>query len=116
MLMELRALILEAGGEIEATGGLTETLKWGQPSWLPKTPRVGTTVRIDARKAPEAGCALFVHCQTSLAEEFRELYPGVFAFEGNRALLFEADADLPREALKHCIGLALTYHLRRRRG
>jgi hypothetical protein len=112
-LLGLRDLIFEAAEGIDQVGGLTETLKWGQPSYLPERARVGTTVRIDARKKPHPGYAMYVHCQTSLADDFRELYPGLFSFEGNRAVLFD-DGDIPRDALKHCIGLALTYHLKRR--
>lgn len=115
-LLRLRALIFAAADGIEQVGRLTETLKWGQPSYLPEKARVGTTVRIDARKNPDRGYAMYVHCQTTLADDFRELYPGLFTFEGNRAILFETGADVPHDALKHCIGLALTYHLKARGG
>ncbi len=115
-LHRLRGLILEAAENIEEVGALTETLKWGQPAYLPTRARTGTTLRIDALKEPRRGVALYVHCQTTLAEDFKELYPGLFTYEGNRALVFEEGAELPREELKHCVGLALTYHLKKRRG
>ena len=113
-LLGLRALIFEAADDIEQVGKLVETLKWGQPSYLQLKARVGTTVRIDARKEPECGYAMYVHCQTTLADDFRELYPDHFKFEGNRALLFDTGVEVPRDELKHCIGLALTYHLKPR--
>jgi hypothetical protein len=47
-----------------------------------------------------------------LVGSFRELYPDEFTFEGNRVLLFARDDKPPQAALKHCIGLALTYHAR----
>lgn len=36
-----------------------------------------------------------------------------FRFEGKRALLFGPGDRLPARALRHCIGLALTHHLRK---
>jgi hypothetical protein len=55
---------------------------------------------------------MFFHCQTSLVATFRELYPDSFAFQGNRALVFALADEVPEDALKHCIALALTYHTR----
>lgn len=115
-LLRLRALIFEAADGIEQVDTLTETLKWGQPAYLPAKPGIGSTVRIGALKEPRRGYAMYVHCQTTLVEDFREIYPGLFRFEGNRALLFDHGEELPGDALKHCIGLALTYHLKARRG
>ena len=110
-LLALRTLIFEVADAQLGKGGLIETLKWGQPAYLPVKPRTGTTLRIDAVKGPDRYAAYF-HCQTTLIDSFRELYPGELTFEGNRALLFARDAKLPKAALKHCVGLALTYHAR----
>ena len=115
-LLRLRALIFESADDTKAVGPLIETVKWGQASYVPQIPKVGTTVRIDALgKRPGHYAALF-HCQTSLVSTFRELYPDLFEFEGNRALIFGEDSELPRDALKHCFSLALTYHARRKAG
>ena len=114
-LLALRALILDTAAKTDGVGPLVETLKWGQPSYLPARPRIGTTVRIDALKHRPDGYALFVHCQSRLADAFRQLYPGQFTFDGNRALLFTAGQPRPDDALTHCIALALTHHLRKRR-
>jgi hypothetical protein len=35
-------------------------------------------------------------------------------FEGNRGIVFDVADGLPEEALRHCISLALTYHLRKK--
>ena len=64
---------------------------------------------------PESGdarerYALYVHCQTTLVSTFRELYRDALTFGGNRSILMDADAPLPKEPLRHCIALALTYH------
>ena len=108
-LLALRGLILAAADE--AGVEVVETLKWGQASYLPAKPRVGTTVRIDVLKDSADGYALYVHCQTSLMASYRHLYPDSFTFEGERALLFSSSQPVPEAALKHCFALALTYHL-----
>lgn len=108
-LLALRALIFEAATEHEAIGPLTETLKWGQPAYLQARPRIGTTVRIDA--LDNRRYALLVHCQTSLTARFRETYPSLFEIDGKRAVVFATGAPLPRDELKHCIAIALTYHM-----
>jgi len=115
-LLKLRELILRVAAETEGVGKLVETLKWGEPAYLPAKGGVGTTVRINALKGSTDRYAVFVNCQTTLIATFRELYPGLFAFEGNRAVVFKVGDRLPVAALKHCVALALTYHLHRRRG
>ena len=51
---------------------------------------------------------------TSLVESFRRHYPDELRYEGKRAILFDEDDEVPEAALRHCIALALTYHLRKR--
>jgi hypothetical protein len=104
----LRLLILEAARAADVE--LVETLKWGQPAYLPAKPRVGTTVRIDAVKGTPDRYALYVNCKTTLLDSYRLLHPDTFAFEGQRALIFSTAEPPPEEALRHCVMLALTYH------
>ena len=113
-LLALRSLILDVAAETPAIGPLIETLKWGDPAYLPARPRIGTTIRINAHKGGIDTYGLYINCRTSLADTFRSLYPGVFTIEGDRALVFGPGARLPTEPLKTCIALALTYHLRAR--
>ncbi|MCW5738449.1 MAG: DUF1801 domain-containing protein [Enhydrobacter sp.] len=110
-VLALRELVFDVAANTEGVGRLTETLKWGQPSYLTEETKSGTTVRIDRLKKGD-GYALYVHCQSGLVPRFRELYPDTFRYEGKRALLFDTDAPLPLPELRHCIGLALTHHLR----
>ena len=120
-LLRLRELILETASQTEGVGELEETLKWGQPSYLTAKTKSGSTIRIDRLKpcgnkaGPDGQYALFFHCQTTLADTFRELYPDEFRIERNRAIVFDADDEIPEAALRHCIALALTYHLKKRR-
>jgi len=112
-LLALRELILDVAARTPGVGPLTETLKWGQPSYLTEATGSGTTVRLDRLKKGE-GYALYFHCQSGLVEQFRDLYGETFRYEGKRALLFEPRERLPATALRHCIGLALTHHLRKK--
>jgi hypothetical protein len=110
-LMALRELLFEVAASTEGVGQLTETLKWGQPSYLTEQTGSGSTVRIDRLKGRD-GYAIYFHCQSRLVEVFREIYPETFTYEGKRAIVFEARERVPVRALGHCLGLALTHHLR----
>jgi hypothetical protein len=110
-LMVLRELIFDVAAATDGVGKLTETLKWGQPSYLTQETRSGSTVRIDRLKKGD-GYAIYFHCQSGLVDRFREVYPDTFRYEGKRALLFDEGGRLPLRALRHCIGLALTHHRR----
>lgn len=114
-LLQLRQLIFETASELESVGPLEETLKWGQPSYLTSQSGSGTTIRIDRIAKHDGRYGLFVHCQTSLLESYRELYPDVLTYEGKRCIEFDAEEDPPRDVLKNCIALALTYHLKDKR-
>lgn len=113
-LRELRSLIFEVARETEGVGALEETLKWNQPSYLTPETGSGTTIRIDGTDSAGTGYAIYVHCQTTLIETFRELYGDRFRYEGNRALHFDIAEAIPREELANCIRMALTYHSRKR--
>lgn len=49
-LLKIRDIIFATAQETRGVGELIETLKWGQPAYLPVKQRVGTTIRVDARK------------------------------------------------------------------
>jgi hypothetical protein len=117
-LLALRRLILETAQTTEGVGALEEALKWGQVSYRTTESKSGSTIRIDQIKSeirPAANqYAIFFHCQTSLVETFRELYPEL-SYSGNRAILLSAAEKLPEASLRHCIALALTYHRSKRK-
>ena len=98
----------------KGVGALEETLKWGQPSYLTPETKSGSTIRIDQVKPEPGQYAVYFHCQTNLVETFRELYPEL-RYGGNRAILLGSEDKLPEAALRHCVALALTYHLGRRK-
>jgi hypothetical protein len=112
-LLALRRLILETARATEGVGAIEEALKWGQASYLTSETGSGSTVRIDRVKSADQ-VAVYFHCQTDLVETFRELYPEL-TYGGNRSILLDAADALPEDALRHCVALALTYHLNKRR-
>lgn len=112
-LLALRRLIFDTARTTKGVGALQETLKWGQPSYLTPETKSGSTIRIDQLKSGDGGYAVYFHCQTDLVETFRELYPTEMRYGGNRCILLNAGDDLPEAALRHCVALALTYHLRK---
>ena len=114
-LLVLRRLIFETARTTKGVGALQETLKWGQPSYLTPETKSGSTIRIDRVKSAAGQYAVYFHCQTGLVETFRALYPTELSFGGNRSILLNAKEALPRAALRHCVELALTYHLSKRK-
>ena len=113
-LLFLRRLIIETAATTDGVGELEETLKWGEPSYLTPQTKSGSTVRIDWKKKKEDEYAMYFKCTTTLVESFREKYPTEFKYGGNRSIIFNEDDDVPVEALKDCIAMALTYHLRKK--
>ena len=110
-LIKLRKLIFDTAKSLDGVGEIAETLKWGQPSYLTSESKSGSTIRIDRIKDDD-GYAMYFNCQTDLVATFRELYPTQMSYGGNRSILFGATDKIPEKALRHCIGLALTYHSR----
>ena len=90
-------------------GPLTETLKWGEPSFLTEATKAGTTVRLAWKPKKAEVLQVLVHCQTSLIDDWRGRFPDL-TFDGNRALLLPLDRALPEPDLRLCLRAALTYH------
>ncbi len=109
-LMQLRALIFEVAGGLPAVGPLHEALRWGQPAYLTAATGAGTTLRLGVPKA--GGFALYAHCRTTVIATFADRFADDFSYEGNRAVLFQASAEIQPEKLSLLIVHALTYHLR----
>ncbi len=113
-LLALRKLILDTARTTNGVGALEETLKWGQVSYLTGESKSGSTIRIDHVKSEPDKYALYFHCQTNLVATFRELYPDKWSYGGNRCILLSVEDKVDEAALRHCIALALTYHLNKR--
>lgn len=115
-LMFLRQLIFDVASETDGVGELEETLKWGQPSYLTTKSKSGSLIRIDQIKSQEGKYAMYFHCQTTLVDTFNEMYRGKFKFGGNRSIIFSGEDPVPLNELRHCISMALTYHLNKKQG
>ncbi|WP_121063988.1 DUF1801 domain-containing protein [Chachezhania antarctica] len=108
-LLALRGLIFEVAAETEGVGPLEETLKWGQPAYLTKATKAGSTIRLGVPK--QGGFAVYVHCQTTILSDFRDVFPDGFDYEGNRAVRFPEGTAPPLDALRLLVRSALTYRL-----
>ena len=93
-------------------GKIEECLKWGEPNYVNHTPKSGITLRLSKLKSSESEYALFVHCQTSLIEEFRVAYPNL-NYDKNPGALFDSYEPIQSNAIKQFIYLALSYHSRK---
>ena len=117
-LLELRELIFATAARTPGVGTLVETLKWGQPAYVTTGPKSGTTIRIDLHGADGAAAtaqyALYVHCQTDLIARFRGEYEDLLRFEGNRAIVFDVQTEVPAAALERFVAAALRYHVEKR--
>ena len=112
-LLALRELIFKVAQSTQGAGEIEETLKWGEPAYVTKN-GAGSTIRIDWKSKSPEQYAVYFNCKTTLVETFRALFPGDFAFVGNRALVFPIDSRPPRDALSFCIAASLTYHAKKR--
>jgi len=107
-LFEMRTLIFDAA-DATGTAPLTETLKWGQPAYLPAR-KHGTTARLGWSATDPDHCGLYVHCQTDLVARFRQIFPDEFGYDGNRAVLVPTHGAFPAAAFQQIAASVLTYH------
>ncbi|MEO9894641.1 DUF1801 domain-containing protein [Aurantibacter sp.] len=106
-LNRIRELILATASEMENLQSLEETLKWGEPSYLTKH---GSTIRMDWKAKIPDQYAVYFKCTSKLVPTFKTLYNDIFYFEGDRAIVFKMNDEVPEKELKNCITMALTYH------
>ncbi|MDC9595081.1 DUF1801 domain-containing protein [Xenorhabdus sp. IM139775] len=111
-LLMIRALLFDIASKTEGVGAITEMLKWGQPSYLTLETGSGTTIRLD--RFGDSHVAIFFHCQTTLIDTFRTLFPEL-NYSKNRAIVFDPKNDLPTDELSICIEMALSYKLKKKR-
>ncbi|MBL4837249.1 MAG: DUF1801 domain-containing protein [Kordiimonadaceae bacterium] len=109
-LLILRDLIFNSAQTTKAVGCLTETLKWGQPAYLTSESKSGSTIRLGMTKTENF--AIFVHCQTTILADFKELFGDEFTYDGNRAIHFKPGQAIADTKIEYLIKRALTYHLK----
>lgn len=113
-LLALREMIFDVAKKTPGVGKLEEALRWGQPSYLTPETESGSTIRIDHIRNEPDKYAMYFICTSGLIEDFKEFYKDDMKFVGNRSIVFDVGDRLPEAALRHCISLALTYHLRKK--
>ncbi len=60
-LQYLRSMIHSVAQSSHGVGEIEECLKWGQPSFVTKKPKSGSTIRIDGVKDSETKFAMYFH-------------------------------------------------------
>ena len=103
----LRELVLEVAEATENIPALEETLKWGEPSYITNK---GSTLRMDWKAKKPEQYALYFQCTSKLVPTFKEVFGDLFSYEGNRAIIFPLNAEIPEVELKKCITATLNYH------
>jgi len=106
-MLFLKKLVIETAEEADAIDDMQITLKWGEPSFIT---RHGSTLRMDWKAKSPDQYALYFQCTSRLVDTFRMVFNASFDYEGNRALVFKMDQELPVPELKACIKAALLYH------
>jgi hypothetical protein len=112
-LLALRRLILDTAkatqgvGELEEPSNGAAELSHGRE----QERQHGSYRPGESRGRPDRG--LFSLPDQS-GRDVRELYPEL-NYSGNRAILLDAADGLPDAELRYCVGLALTYHLGKRK-
>ncbi len=104
--LHLRKLIFATAKHL-VIGPVSETLKWGQPSYVPGTPKTGTAVRLGLPKA--GGIGMYVHCQTNILNSFIDTLPRSVGVDGNRGILFGDKVD--DAVATAMVRAAFTYYL-----
>ena len=103
----LRELVIETAKELPEITMIEETLKWGEPSFLTKS---GSTLRMDWKKKTPNQYQMYFKCTSRLVETFKVVFGDLFEYEKSRAIIFQLDQDIPKEALKQCIKATLLYY------
>ncbi len=107
IMKKLRALVISTAENMEGINRLSESLKWGEPSYRSNH---GSTIRMDWKPNNPDYCAFYFQCTTSLVNTFRTIYGNELRFEGKRAILLPINEPIPEQIIKHCLGMALNYH------
>lgn len=108
--LRLRDLIFEVAASLDVAGEVSESLKWGQPSYsMPG----GTPVRLAPARGDARAVGVYTSCQTPLVADFALEHGEVFDYDAGRGIHIPVDAALPRRELADFIAAAFTYKSRR---
>jgi hypothetical protein len=105
-LIKIRDLIHDIAEE-ESLGLITESLKWGEPSFASKK---GSPIRMDWKAKHPDVVSIFFNCKTTLVETFKEVYGHSLQFAGSREIIISLEKPMPIQELRGCLAMALRYH------
>lgn len=111
LMLQLRKLIFEVARTTDGVGEIEETLKWGEPAFIPSKTKSGTTIRMDWKAKNPDYIGIYVSCNTSLIDSYKTLFSEELEFEGKRAIFIPINNPIPEKELKICFQMALRYHL-----
>ncbi len=114
-MFELRDIIFEVAKNNPKIGKITESLKWGEPTYETIKTKSGSPLKIIYKTAMDANFSLAVMSSTNLIETFKEIYPKTFYFNGTREVIINSNKKIPRNEIYKCIELALTYNLKNKK-
>ena len=109
--LQLRRAIFDIACNDPKIGIIEETLRWNEPAYIPSQSKSGSMIRIQHNPNKPYDFALVFLCSTTLIAQFKEQYPNIFTFGGNRTLEFMAAQPLPMSEINNCILQALTYYI-----
>jgi hypothetical protein len=108
-ILEVREIIFEVGKNNNKINKITETLKWGEPTYQRDRSKDGSPIKINHKKTMENYFSISVISSTNLINKIKELYPKAFQFNGDREIIINANKKLPKTEIYHFIELALMY-------
>lgn len=106
-MLFLKDLVIETAEETDGVDEMEITLKWGEPSFVTKS---GSTLRMDWKEKAPDHYAMYFQCTSRLVDTFRMVFDHTFQYEGNRAIVFQVNQNIPVAELKECVKATLTYH------
>jgi hypothetical protein len=106
-LLILRDIIIDTANELDGIDMMSETLKWGEPSYLVDK---GSTLRISWHQKRPDTYSMYFKCTSKLVKTFKLLYSDKFNFFGEREIRFRLSDPIHKRELKKLIRTTLTYH------
>lgn len=110
-LLVLRGLIFKVAKEYPDLGGLTETLRWNEPTYIPRNAKMGTSLRIAWNKQRPSEFGVFVNCNTSLITDFKKQHR-TLTYQKTRAIVLKDNETIPLKEITQFIRNVFTYNLK----
>lgn len=110
-LAAIRTMIFDLAASDPRIGTITEMLKWGEPAYLTAATGSGSTIRLGWPRRTPGHAAVYFICRTTLVDEFRAKFGGLYRYDGRRAVLIPAPGAVAAAPLEMMLLSALTYHL-----